>query len=296
VHVVTLRDPSSSVVAQYVPSAGMIGVSLTDSDQQLLGQRRGLDAYIEAGKTMGIPMLYPWANRLGDRNYTVGDDEVTLRSDAAGVRFDPNGLPIHGLLAGYGGWQVMAESANELTAELNFADDPALLASFPFPHMLVVRVSLADRILTVRSTVSAVGDRPVPLCYGFHPYLQLPDTPRAQWVIDTPRLRHLILDEQGLPTGETTEQPPIHGPLGDRGFDDGYDQVPEGSVFAVSGGQRRIEVHFDEGYPAAQIFAPPGEDVVCFEPMAAPTDALRRGGYRFARPGEPAVAVFSIHV
>jgi galactose mutarotase-like enzyme len=55
-------------------------------------------------------------------------------------------------------------------------------------------------------------------------------------------------------------------------------------------------VHFEQGYSAAQIFAPPGEDVVCFEPMTAPTDALSRGGYRSARPGEPAVSVFSIRV
>lgn len=67
-HVVTLRDPSSSLVAQFVPDGGMIGSSLTDSGVELLGQRRGLDAYIEAGKTMGIPILYPgqiaWAATL----------------------------------------------------------------------------------------------------------------------------------------------------------------------------------------------------------------------------------------
>ena len=84
--------------------------------------------------------------------------------------------------------------------------------------------------------------------------------------------------------------------MGDKAFDDGYDEVADGAVFAVSGGGRRIEVHFEQGYPAAQIFAPPSEDVVCFEPMTAPTDALRRGGYRSARPGESAVAVFSIRV
>jgi galactose mutarotase-like enzyme len=67
-------------------------------------------------------------------------------------------------------------------------------------------------------------------------------------------------------------------------------------VFAVSGGGRRVEVHFARGYSAAQIFAPPAEDVVCFEPMTAPTDALRRGGYRSALPGDPAVAEFSIRV
>jgi galactose mutarotase-like enzyme len=84
--------------------------------------------------------------------------------------------------------------------------------------------------------------------------------------------------------------------LGDKAFDDAYDQVAAGAVFAVSGGGRRLEVHFEQGYPAAQIFAPLAEDVVCFEPMTAPTDALRRGGYRSARPGEPAVTQFSICV
>ncbi|EUA22958.1 aldose 1-epimerase family protein [Mycobacterium xenopi 3993] len=71
----------------------------------------------------------------------------------------------------------MTQSANELTAELDFGADPALLASFPFPHLVVMRVSLADRSLTVRSTVSALG-KPVPLCFGFHPYLQVPEAPR----------------------------------------------------------------------------------------------------------------------
>ena len=65
-------------------------------------------------------------------------------------------------------------------------------------------------------------------------------------------------------------------------------------MFALSGGDRRIEVHFDEGYTAAQVFAPGNDDVVCFEPMAAPTDALRRGGYRVVNPGESAAAQFRI--
>ncbi|MBV8179375.1 MAG: aldose 1-epimerase, partial [Mycobacterium sp.] len=103
-------------------------------------------------------------------------------------------------------------------------------------------------------------------------------------------------DGQGLPTGETTRQRAITESLGDKAFDDGYDEVAEGAVFAVSGGGRRIEVQFEQGYPAAQIFAPPGEDVVCFEPMTATTDALRRGGYRSAHPGDWGVAQFSIRV
>jgi galactose mutarotase-like enzyme len=299
-HVVTLRDPSAPVVAQFVPGAGMIGTSLRDAGVELLGQRRGLDAYISDGKTMGIPILYPWANRLVENTYTAQDVTVTLTPGENGVRADPNGLPIHGVLAAYPGWRVTAETADELTAELAFGADPRLLASFPYPHVLEVTARLADRTLTVRTTVTATGDRAVPLCFGFHPYLQLPDAPRADWVIETPPLRHLGLDDKGLPTGVSEPQPARQEALGDNTFDDAYDQVAEGAVFAVSGGGRRIEVHFEHGYPAAQIFAPPAEDpakaIVCFEPMTAPTDALRRGGYRCARPGEPAVTQFSIRV
>jgi aldose 1-epimerase len=295
VHIVTLRDPSSSLEAQFVPDAGMIGVSLTDAGAELLGQRRGLDAYVADAKTMGIPILYPWANRLGANTYTAEGITVTLTPGRDRVRADPNGLPIHGLVAGYR-WRVTVESANELSAELDFGADQDLLASFPFPHLLALTVRLSARALTVRTAVTPTGNRAVPLCFGFHPYLQLPGVPRDQWIIETPPLRHLQLDARGLPTGETTRQPATTDPLGDKAFDDGYDEVADGAAFAVSGGGRRIEVHFEQGYPAAQIFAPPGENVVCFEPMTAPTDALRRGGYRSARPGESAVAVFSIRV
>ena len=61
---VTLRDPSSPLSAVYVPGAGMIATSLSDGGHELRGQRRGLDAYVSARKTIGIPLLYPWANRL----------------------------------------------------------------------------------------------------------------------------------------------------------------------------------------------------------------------------------------
>jgi galactose mutarotase-like enzyme len=244
---------------------------------------------------MGIPILYPWANRLGANTYTAEGATVTLTAGRNGVRTDPNGLPIHGVLAAYPNWRVTHDSANELTAEVDFSDQD-LLASFPFPHRLALTVTLSERTLRVRTSVAPTGNQPVPMCFGFHPYLQLPDVPRDQWIIETPPLRHLKLDGQGLPTGETALQPAMTEALGDKAFDDGYDEVADGAVFAVSGGGRRIEVHFEQGYPAAQIFAPPGEDVVCFEPMTAPTDALRRGGYRSAHPGDWGVAQFSIRV
>jgi galactose mutarotase-like enzyme len=292
----TLRDPISQLAAQFVPAAGMIGISLTDDGVELLGQRRGLEAYLSAGKTMGIPILYPWANRLGERNYRVGDDTVTLGRDVPGVRVDAHGLPIHGLLAAFSGWQVTSSDDKELSAEVDFGAHPELIASFPFPHKLTLTVTLSERALRMSTTVTATGDRGVPLCFGFHPYLQLPGVPRSQWRIETPAMRHLAVDDRGIPTGASTARPQTTEVLGDNTFDDGYDELAPGAIFALWGGTRRIEMCFDQGYPAAQIFAPGADDVVCFEPMAAPTDALRRGGYRVAEPGTPATAVFTITV
>ena len=297
-YVITLNDPVSPVAAKFVPEAGMIGTSLTDAGVELLGQRRGLDAYVTDGKTMGIPILYPWANRLGATTYSAQGVTVNLTPGEAGDRADANGLPIHGLLAAYPGWRVTAQSGNALTAEVDFGADPHLLAGFPYSHVLTVAVQLAERTLTIRTMVTATGAHAVPLCFGFHPYLHLPGVARGEWVIETPQMRHLRLDYRGLPAGELGPQRARTQHLGDNTFDDGYTELQEGAMFALSGGGRRAEVRFDEGYPAAQIFAPMVEDepVICFEPMTAPTDALRRGGYRCARPGERAVAQFSIRV
>jgi aldose 1-epimerase len=293
---VTLRDPSSSLTVTYVPDAGMIATSLSDDGIELLGQRRGLDAYVSAGKTMGMPLLYPWANRLSANTYDVDGETVTFAPDAYGVRADNNGLPIHGVLAAYPGWRAQQESDHTLTAELDFGAEPELLASFPFPHRVQLAVELSDRTLTVSTTVTPTTDKPVPLVYGYHPYLQLPDVPRADWRIELPAMRHLVLDDKGIPTGGSVQQPAAAEPLGDKVFDDGFDQLDDGAVFAVSGGGHRLEVRFERGYPAAQVFAPAGETVICFEPMTAATDALRRSGYRTARAGEPDTAVFSIKV
>jgi hypothetical protein len=75
---VVLKDPSSALTATFVPSAGMVCTSLSDGGVELLGQRRGLRAYLTTGKTMGIPILYPWANRLSANGYAVDGGAVTL--------------------------------------------------------------------------------------------------------------------------------------------------------------------------------------------------------------------------
>jgi aldose 1-epimerase len=125
----------------------------------------------------------------------------------------------------------------------------------------------------------------------------LPGVPRTDWRVTLPPRRHLVLDERGIPTGTGARRPAIRFELADRGFDDGYDGLAARSTFCVAGGDRAVAVELESGYPAAQVFSPPGARFICFEPMTAPTNALRSGsGLRFVQPGAAFSATFSIAV
>jgi galactose mutarotase-like enzyme len=57
-----------------------------------------------------------------------------------------------------------------------------------------------------------------------------------------------------------------------------------------------VTVNFESGYPFAQVFAPPGKQFACLEPMTAPVNALVDGGCSTVAPGESFSARFSISV
>jgi aldose 1-epimerase len=273
---------------RWEPSVGMVGSSLRVDGEELLGQRGGLEKYARTGSTFGVPLLHPWANRL--------DREI----DSPYVRRDPNGLPIHGLLNGWPRWEVTAEEPELLAARFDFGAHDALLAVFPYPHVIEVEVreDATEQALTVTTRVLPTGDVAVPISFGWHPYVTIPRLPREDWEVTLPVRSRLVADDRQLPTGEVeaVEYPqPLR--LGERAFDDGYESVQEGTRFAVSGAGRTIELEFASGYPYAQVYAPPGEQLICFEPMTAPTNALESGdGLRAVEPGQSFEAVFRITV
>jgi aldose 1-epimerase len=295
---VRLRSSSAQLDAAFVPTAGMVGASLRDRGAELLHRNGGVHRYARGGSTMGIPLLHPWANRLAFDGYRVNGTAVRLDPSSPLVQRDDHGLPIHGLLNGSPRWRrTSAPDGWGLSAELDFGAHPDLLAAFPFPHRLRLDVALRRRTLTVRTTMTATGDVAVPVAFGFHPYLRLPDVARERWHVELPAMRHLELDANSIPTGASRAMPAQAGRLGTRTFDDGYVDVPPGAAFVLSGGTRRIVVRFDEGYPAAQVFAPTASDVICFEPMTAPANALGTGErLALVAPGARYTATFSITV
>jgi aldose 1-epimerase len=282
---------SGELEATFSPANAMVCASLRHRGAELLGERKGLEVFVEAGSTMGIPLLHPWANRLGGFAYRFAGVDVEIARDSPEIRLEEHGLPIHGLRSALHAWEVVEAGEQRLAA----GRDLAGLAGFPFDHRVQIAAELSGARLALTTTVTPLGDRPVPVAFGFHPYFVVPGVPRAQWEVVLPVDEHLILDENLIPTGEREPAGDLDGPLGERTFDDGYTVDPAGVTFALIGGGRRVEVAFEQGYPFAQVFAPAVEDVVCFEPMTAPANALRHAPGSVA-PGESYSARFSVSV
>lgn len=296
-----LGDGESLLGASFIPGAGMLCSSLRYRGEELLAQNAGVSAYAEQGKTMGIPLLYPWANRLAAFDYSVAGRTVEVPHDPTRIALDPHGLPIHGVIGGRMGWELTRRpqaGEHALTARLRWREsEQALFEVFPFEHELLYDARVLDERIELRVTVNACGADAVPLAFGFHPYLSLPGTPREQWSIELPAMRAIVLDDDQIPVGAGAEQAAQRFALDEREFDDGFDSLLTPARFALAGTDRRIVVDFLEGYPGAQVFTPARAQFICFEPMTAPTNALRSGeGLRTVPAGESRSARFSISV
>lgn len=274
----------------------MLASSWRHNGQELLAFPASLRAYADMGAETAAPLLFPWANRLADLSYTVHGREVNLAVHRELVQFDA-ALPIHGALPHLTAMTVSERRDDQATAVLEPAETDPLLRVFPFPHRLTVRVAVGDASLTVETSLSATGDVPVPVCFGYHPYLALPSGDRDSWSLSTSARQHLLTDERQIPTGAMEPADLAGALLRDRTFDDGYTDLGSPGLLTVEGGDSQIAVQLDEGYLYAQIFAPLGKRFVALEPMTAPANALISGdGLRCVQPGGTFVARFTMTI
>jgi galactose mutarotase-like enzyme len=286
--------------ATFVPGAGMIGCSLRHRGDELLVQRGGLAAWRGTGRSFGLPLLHPWANRLRDWRYAAAGRSVTIDRSLGIVRADANGLPIHGALGAASDWDVTDAGADadgaRLAAALDYGHRDDRFAAFPYPHRLELAFRLAGDTLEVVTTVVPTGDEPVPIAFGWHPWLSLPGVERRDWELDLPARARLALDDRGLPTGERADAAADRSPLADRVLDDHF-AVAEDARFGLRGGGREIAVEWAGGYRYAQVFAPPDLDACAIEPMTAPVAALSTGDdLGLAEPGTPVRATYRVRV
>jgi aldose 1-epimerase len=256
------------------PGRGMLATSLRHGDVELLAPSRARrEEIVRVDTVRGMPVLAPWANRLPGDRYAAQGRTVDL--GALPIERDPAGLPLHGTLTGRGDWVVVEHRRDVVVAGIQLDEDAVTAAAFPFAARLRVEWRLGGDALEVTTTLLATGGDDVPACFGWHPYLVLPDADRAACTVRLPG---------GAPE-----------PVGPNTVDALV--VLAGDREAVLAGARRtLSLTLGPGYDALQVWMPAGEQFVSLEPMVAPTGALATGHHPVARPGVPYRATFRLGV
>ena len=136
------------------------------------------------GRAAGMTLLHPWANRLARDAFSFGGVRARIDPADPAVARDVNGLAIHGLSARSRAWRWEDSTPERAVARLDWPGDAP---AFPFPHTLRAAFALRAGRLEITTTLLPVrGGVPVPIAFGWHPYLRLPGTPRGDWRLGAP--------------------------------------------------------------------------------------------------------------
>ena len=268
-----LNTPGGASV-HIAPDCGFCCLSWVVDGVERLHLPEGADAFRNDVKTGGLPLLYPFANRLRK-------DPGAHWSGNPLVKRDGNGLPIHGFLLRFSKWTEIVSDETSARATLDWSAHEDLMSLFPHPHHLEVGYELFEKRLRVTTTVTADGGSPVPVSFGWHPYFALGVDSISKLRLEMPPLQHVLLDDRCLPVrdadGSLSLQGPdtIDGVLGNRDFDDLYLRSDEAdSRFMIEGGDGSLGLSFGQPWSCVQIFHPRGSDFIAIEPMTAPGAAL----------------------
>jgi aldose 1-epimerase len=284
VEVVILADAAKETEVAILPSPGNLAYEMKVKGQNILYVPAGSPAKLKARPSLtGIPFMGPWANRLEQDAYYANGKKYILNPDLKNVSRDGFKHPMHGLLTGSVAWKVTSLNADAsgaaVTSRLEFWKYPDLMAQFPFAHTIELTYRLRDGVLEVETALQNLSNEPMPVSIGFHPYFRVLDAPRDQWKVHLPAREQVVLSPQLLPTGErkpVTFADPL--PLADFSFDDVFTSLIRGAdgraELWFEGAKQRVTVIFGPKYSTAVVYAPKGRDFICFEPMAAITNAL----------------------
>ena len=283
--VVQLEDAKSQTVVSVMPAHGNNAFEMKVKGKDVLYFPFATPAdFKRRGLYSGIPFLGPWANRLDEMDFYANGKKYFLNAGLGNVR---GPVPMHGFLM-TAPWEVVSVKADQdsawVTSRLEVYRQPDWMAQWPFAHTVEMTYRLKDGTLEVDLKLNNLSTAPMPAVIGFHPFFQVNDAPRDEWTYSVGAKTHWI-GNQNIPTGATEPiekliPNPAGGTLKGVKLDDVFGDLvrdPSGkATFWVQGKSERVEVTFGPKYRAAVVYFPagPGQNYICFEPMAGITDSM----------------------
>lgn len=280
VEIVLLTDAKAKAEVRIAPSVGNNSYEMKVNGQPVFWSPYKTIGELKAKPAMaGNPFLAPWANRLDQEAFFANSKKYILNPNLNNFRKDGSQLPIHGLILYATEWQVSSlhsgDESAAVTCRLDFWRYPDYMAQFPFAHAYEMTYRLQNGTLEIETSVENLSSSEMPVSVAYHPYFTLAGVPRDEWNVTAPVKEHVTLNSQLTPTGERTpysDPQPVN--LRGRQFDDVFSGVDSTKEFSVAGGGKKIALKFGPKYPVAVVYAPPGRDFICFEPMSGITNAF----------------------
>jgi len=244
----------------------------------------------------GIPLLFPFPNRIAGGRFVFRGKEVRLPRNEGGKN------AIHGLVLDKP-WEALRRETKDsasVTGRIGTATSREIASVWPFPFELEVTYSLRGEVLSMEARFRNTGEEVLPCGFGSHGYFRIPGADR----VDALRLRapfgsRWVLRDL-LPTGEkeplaAQDLPYKEGaPIGSRVFDTVYGDLEfrQGKARCLLEGEGRgLEIAWDESAPILILYTPPHRKALAVEPYTCLTDAFNlsaRGvesGALFLEPG-----------
>lgn len=232
----------------------------------------------------GTFVLWPFPNRVRDRQYVYGDRQYSL----ANVRHtSADNALIHGLVFNrswtYEQPVTSLEEASLTTAiEINPASPN--YSAYPFLSRLTLTYKLTSAGLTVTYRVQNKGSQPLPYGFALHPYLNLPADPLLTRVT-LPAARLMEADQDLLPTGRLLDVRSTMYKMFDLNeptpvrhlkLDHVYTRLPRFSEPVVDFESLGLRLHIttSNDFTHAVIYTPSDQPYFCLENQTCSTDAV----------------------
>lgn len=271
----------------------------------VLDSEPGFEQGDKAPSHSGIPLLFPFPNRIRDGRFRWNDRDYQLPAGNG-----PNA--IHGFVIDRP-WRVIEATATSALGRFQLSvDAPDRLPLWPTDFIIDVRYTLEGSALQSHICISNPGSEPLPWGFGTHAYFRVPLSPqsnRDECLIQAPATEIWELIDC-LPTGRRLPvSPPLDLREGQSLKGVKLDHVLTGVVpqrghvealvmDARSGLQ--ISQVTDANFRELVVYTPPHGRSVCLEPYTCVTDAInlsQRGidaGWRTLAPGEQFTTRISI--
>ena len=208
--------------------------------------------------------LVPYCNRIAHGRFTFADREIALARN-----FGEHPHPLHGK-GWLRAWRVVRADAASVLLE----DDYDGLGDWPWPYRAHQLVTLDEKGCTIGLIVENRAETPAPLGVGLHPYLRRGPDSRIGFYANG----MLGIDGDALVDGTVLPADSLarwsHGAaLPDTLVDHCFTGWAGTASIAHGLGTIRLR-----GFGArhVHVFAPPGGEELCIEPVSHAPDALNR--------------------